>query len=141
MSNISYCMLCWFPTLQAGLQHKLFLVQKTAIRAVFGTFRHIHTAPLFRQLHLVKLLDYVWLLKLKFIFRWNETTLPRNLQNLITKNVGVTRQHGQLQANTRQGLLADIVAAGNDAGLYNPSDVTFRTFKKNKIKEIIDTYV
>ena len=141
MSNISYCMLCWFPTLQAGLQHKLFLAQKTAIRAVFGTFRYIHTAPLFKQLHLVKLHDFVWLLKLKFIFRWTEGKLPTSLQNFIARNEGVTRQHGQLKSSTKQGLLADIVATGNAAGLFNPSTVSFKTFKKKKINDIVDTYI
>ena len=56
-SHFRYASLLWFPGMKKELKTKMTSIQKMAIRIITNQPRNSHTAPLFKQLGMLKLED------------------------------------------------------------------------------------
>ena len=55
MPHFHYCLLTWGSTIKTG--HKIHLLQKKALRLIYKSHYIAHTEPIFKKLHMVKIID------------------------------------------------------------------------------------
>ena len=76
-SHFNYGILLW-----AWQANKISKLQKKAIRIITRSKINAHTEPLFKSLNMLKLSDLLTLNKLKFYYKYTNSTLPSYFQNI-----------------------------------------------------------
>uniref|UniRef100_A0A672FN99 Reverse transcriptase domain-containing protein n=1 Tax=Salarias fasciatus TaxID=181472 RepID=A0A672FN99_SALFA len=84
----TYCAEVWGNNYKTAL-HPLVILQKKAIRIIHGVGYREHTNILFANSKLLKFQDIVDLLTVQIVFRASKDNLPKNIQLLFSKRVGV----------------------------------------------------
>ena len=94
---ISYCSEIWGNTYPSNV-NCLVVLQKRAIRLLFGTGRLDHTTPLFYRSHTLKFPDLVKFKTAMFMYKAYYCRLPANIQqHFVKKDISViTRLKNQL---------------------------------------------
>ena len=78
LSHLHYGILCW------GFDcHKLFKIQKKAIRLICKSKYNAHTDPLFKSLKLLKVNDIFKLQCIKFFQKYSQNNLPKYFLNIF----------------------------------------------------------
>ena len=90
MPHFHYCLLTWGSTIKNG--HKLHLLQKKALRLVDNSHYIAHTDPIFKKLHMVKIIDMFNIAVWKFYFKLMNNLLPPYF-NYMKPNVPVICDH------------------------------------------------
>ena len=90
MPHFHYCLLTWGSTIKNG--HKLHLLQKKALRLVDNSHYIAHTDPIFKKLHMVKIIDMFNISVWKFYFKLMNNLLPPYF-NYMKPNVPVICDH------------------------------------------------
>lgn len=78
--------------------HKLFIMQKKAVRIIAGAKYNEHTDPLFKRLEILKLNDIHEVKISKYMFALDKGTLPIPLMNTITPN-NIVHNHNTRNLN------------------------------------------
>lgn len=107
-SHLSYGNIVWGTAYQYRL-HKLMILQKKCVRNVCHAPYNHESAPLFKQLNVLRLEDILKLQLGKFMYSYVNGLLPQSLQTLFTTNASV-HEH-----NTRHRSSAHIVATNNSS--------------------------
>ena len=94
---MDYGIILWGATNQCHL-NKIHVIQKKAIRIITNSKYNEHTAPLFKELKLLKLNDIYKLNVGKFMFKMVQNKLPLPVKNTFIKNQELHKH------NTRQGV-------------------------------------
>ena len=74
MSYFHYCLLTWGSTIKTG--HKLHLLQKKALRLIVNSHYIAHTEPIFKKIHMVKIIDMFSIAVWKFYYKLMNDLLP-----------------------------------------------------------------
>ena len=90
MPHFHYCLLTWGSTIRNG--HKLHLLQKKALRLVDNSHYIAHTDPIFKKLHMVKIIDMFNIAVWKFYYKLMNDLLPPYF-NYMKPNVPVICDH------------------------------------------------
>lgn len=137
--HLTYCLVVWSGTAKSNL-NKLVLLQKKAIRHISGSKWRDHTSPLFASLKLLKLPDIVNLSIACFIFRCENSNVPRKFKNLYNHNTQIhdynTRQSSELhrfpcQNNAQKSLRYRSVIVWNSLPLKSRRFSTINGFKNH----------
>ena len=94
---ISYCSEIWGNTYPSNV-NCLVVLQKRAIRLLFGAGRLDHTTPLFYRSHILKYPDLVKFETAMFMYKAYYCMLPGNIQQHFVKKdiLVITRRKNQL---------------------------------------------
>ena len=105
---LQYCAMIWVCNVSSPSKlNCLLVVQKRAIRNICGLKYRDHTAPYFRNLHLLQAKDIGLLQVSQFMYKANNMILPTHLCSMFTKNSSIHHH------NTRQLDNFHRVAANN----------------------------
>ena len=108
---LDYGISLWGSTSQTN-KHKVFVMQKKAVRIISGAKYNDHTNPLFTKLKILKLEDIHELQIAKYMYALNNGTLPKALINMFTMN--------------------NEIHTHNTRNRYNPHVTTRRTIATSK---------
>ena len=95
LSNVSYCNVIWANTYSTHL-HKLFILQKKAIRFCTNSDFLSHSSPIFKRLYTLKLKDINLLQTASLMQRYYLNMLSSYLMNMFTLNRNI---HGYSTRN------------------------------------------
>ena len=90
MPHFHYCLLTWGSTIRNG--HKLHLLQKKALRLVDNSHYIAYTDPIFKKLHMVKIIDMFNIAVWKLYYKLMNDLLPPYF-NYMKPNVPVVCDH------------------------------------------------
>ena len=90
MPHFHYCLLTWGSTIKTG--HKLHLLQKKALRLIDKSHYIAHTEPIFKKLHMVKIIDMFGIAVWKFYYKLMNDLLPPYF-NYMKPNLPVICNH------------------------------------------------
>jgi len=128
-SHLAYGLPVW-GSANLTLTHRLFILQKKAIRAItFSDFR-AHTSPLFKDLNILKLGDLFQYQVSSIMWDYDHNTLPKSLFSLFTKTSN-RHTYGTRFANADKL----IVDTGNS---YKYGDLSFKAIGARKLNELKD---
>ena len=82
-SNLTYCLIAWFPLLRKSCQNSLYVLQKRTIRAIYQVNPRVHCMPLFRKSGIVAVHDHCKIENCKFVHRVNGESCPKSIVNLF----------------------------------------------------------
>ena len=100
---IHYCSEIWGNTYHSNI-NRIIIIQKRAIRLLFGAGRLDHTTPLFQRANIQKFADLVKLKTAVFMYKAYHCMLPENIQrNFVKKDI----MH---QTRTKQQLVRPCVS-------------------------------
>ena len=89
LPHLNYGILCW-----GSPEHRIFTLQKKAVRIISRAKYNAHTSPLFKSLNLLKIHDISTINKLKFYFKLAHRLVPSYfLDSFISFNNEV-HEHG-----------------------------------------------
>ena len=74
MPHFHYCLLTWGSTIKTG--HKLHLLQRKALRLIDNSHYIAPTKPIFKKLHMVKIIDMFSIAVWKFYYKLMNDLLP-----------------------------------------------------------------
>ena len=81
---IHYCSEIWGNTYHSNI-NRIIIIQKRAIRLLFGAGRLDHTTPLFQRANILKFTDLVKLKTAVFMYKAYHCMLPENIQRSFVK--------------------------------------------------------
>ena len=81
MPYLQYGILVW-----GSCADKLFKLQKRSVRILNNAKYNAHTDPIFKSLHLLKVLDISRLQEIKFIYKFENSMLPKYFISMFTRN-------------------------------------------------------
>ena len=90
MPHFHYCLLTWGSTIKTG--HKLHLLQKKALRLIDNSHYIAHTEPIFKKIHVVKIIDMFSIAVWKFYYKLMNDLLPPYF-NYMKPNLPVICNH------------------------------------------------
>ena len=101
---IHYCSEIWGNTYHSNI-NRIIIIQKRAIRLLFGAGRLDHTTPLFQRANILKFTDLVKLKTAVFMYKAYHCMLPENIQrNFVKKDI----MH---QTRTKQQLVRSCISS------------------------------
>ena len=86
-SHLIYAISIWGPSMQQGNIRGLFKSQKKAIRSIQNVQYNAPTAPLFRNLKILKVHDVIESEIKKFMYLESKNILPKPLLDLFVPNI------------------------------------------------------
>ena len=95
MPHFHYCLLTWGSTIKTG--HKIHLLQKKALRLIDNSYYIAHTEPIFKKLHMVKIIDMFIIAVWKFYYKLMNDLLPPYF-NYMKPNLPVICNHYNVPA-------------------------------------------
>ena len=85
-SIISYGLSLWGPLISANTLNRLKVLQKKAVRIIYGASYNANTAPIFKKLDILRIDDMIDLEVAKLSFRFINKELPCPISTLFTPN-------------------------------------------------------
>ena len=144
---IHYCSEIWGNTYHSNI-NRIIIIQKRAIRLLFGACRLDHTAPLFKRSNLLTFTDLIKLKTAVFMYKAYHCILPENIyRNFVMKYVKHrTRTKQQLVRSCvssnviSMSLCVYVVTLWNALRTEINSKNSVNAFKKSYTKYIISDY-
>lgn len=135
---MDYGIILWGATNQCHL-NKLNVIQKKAIRVITNSKYNEHTAPLFKELSLLKLTDIYKLNVGKFMYKMVQNNLPPQIKHAFTKNQDLhnhnTRQGVHIKTRRTKMAASQIIHKGPEVWLSVPVNIqTSKTIKQFKYR-------
>ena len=143
---INYCSEIWgnvYPTNISGI----VILQKRAMRLLYGANCIDHTTPLFYRSRALKFVDLVKFKTAVFMFKAYQCKLPVNIQHFVKKDIStITRQPNQLVRCCVTTNIRAMTLSVYDISLWDSLNTeltnikTVRSFKHRYKKAIIREY-
>ena len=123
-----------------------FIMQKKTIRIItFSTF-DAHTSPLFSQLHLLKLHDYIKFQTLYFMYQFEAGKVPSNFDSFFIKTSSM--HNVRTRFATRSSFYLPKIRTNygkfniryNGPKLWNELDENFKSLSSNTFKKKLTSY-
>ena len=97
--HIEYGIAIWGATHETHI-NKLNVIQKKAIQIITNSQYNAHTAPIFKQLKLLKLKDIYTLNVGKFMFKVTNNQVPNKIKPYFPLNTGIHNYSTRQATNT-----------------------------------------
>ena len=148
-SHLDYCAMIWISNIKKKQLNMLKVIQKKALRVVFGTKYNAHTSGLFQSNGITKVENIFERDSLLLTFKYQNKSLPKAIielyDNSMYGNNILTRHQTSCilrpKKELRNGdLMYDIIDNWNRIGSNLREEKYFKDFK-NKIKTLLNKYL